>query len=504
MAASVPTPTVVHNAKREATVRRTWLAARHRNPDDWQRLIYAIEDDDVEQTAAALRSRSIDVNAPLNSATRQSLLDLAAEGSRPEIVRLLLEQGAHARAQPGEQVDVHPIAIAMLALGTRIADPHLVNPYTGAAATAAASVAILKLLLDANADPDARLSQSADLTPLGSLVLTPRFDGDLALARQMVQYGARIDGIDGTRSPLVLAIERGNQDYAQMFLDFGKVSVGGLNDPLIAAVGLPSGPLVERLLAAGADPDTSSSGRPLLCSALISRQQAIALALLKHGANANADCSSARTPLSLTDDADQTLIDLLVSRGGRLGVPTDDGADLAAHGIYPGPLTWAVVHHHDYAAAQLLARNPHWAQAECGLFLYAAASGATLTLAELLKQGADPNASTASGVTALMLAAYHGDTGVLKVLVAQPGIDINRSTPWHFNREFLSPPLEGERPPLRSGSRTALMFAALSGSAAATNLLLSHGANAQQTDAEGLRASDFARTPDVAAVLSAR
>lgn len=504
VAASVPGSTPAHNAAREAAVRRAWLAARHRNPDDWERLIYAVEDDDAAQTSAALRSRSIDVNAPLNPATRQSLLDLAAEGSRPEVVRLLLEQGAHARAQPGEQVDVHPVADAMLALGTRIADPHLANPYTGATETAAASVAILKLLLDAGADPDARLGQSETLTPLGSLMLTPRFDGDFALARQMVQYGARVDGIDGTRAPLVLAIERGNQDYAQMFLDFGKVSVGGLNDPLIAAVGLPSGPLVARLLAAGADPDTSSSGRPLLCSALVSNQQAIALALLVHGANANADCGAGQSPLTLTDDADHPLIDLLIRRGGRLGVPVTDKADLAAHGVYPGPLTWAVVHHHDYAAVQLLARNPQWAQAECGLVLYAAASGAQLTLAELLKQGADPNASTASGVTTLMLAAYHGDTDVLKVLVAQPGIDINRTTPWHFNREFLSPSLEGERPPLRSGSRTALMFAALSGSAAATNLLLSHGANAQQTDAEGLRASDFARSPDVAAVLSAR
>lgn len=503
MAASVPAPTPGHNTTREAAVRRAWLAARHRNPGDWERLIYAVEDDDAAQTAAVLHARSIDVNAPLNPATRQSLLDLAAAGNEPKVVRLLLEQGAHARAQPGEQVDVHPIADAMLALGTRIADPKLANPYTGVTETPTASVAILKVLLDAGADPDARLSQSETLTPLGSLMLTPRFDGDLTLARQMVQYGARVDGIDGARSPLVLAIERGNQDYAQMFLDFGRVSVGGLNDPLIAAVGLPSRPLVERLLAAGADPDTSSSGRPLLCSALISNQRAIGLALLAHGANANADCGAGRAPLTLADDADHPLIDLLIRRGGRLGVPTGDGADLVAHGIYPGPLTWAVVHHHDYAAAQLLARNPQWAQAECGLVIYAAASGAKLTLAELLKQGADPNASTASGVTALMIAAYHGDTGVLEVLLAQAGIDINRSTPWHFNREFLTPPLEGERPPLRSGSRTALMFAALSGSPAATRLLLSHGANVHQTDAEGLQAADFARNPQVAAALSA-
>lgn len=506
MAASVPASAPVHNAAREAAVRRAWLAARHENPDDWERLIYAVEDDDVAQTAAALRSGRIDVNAPLNPATRESLLDLAAGGSQPEVVRLLLEQGAHARAQPGEQVDVHPIANAILALGVTIADPHITNPYTGATETAAGSAAILRLLLAAGADPDARLSQGMDdLTPLGSLMLIPRFDGDLALARQMVHDGARVDGIDGVSSPLVLAIQRGNQDYAQLFLDIGRVSVGGLNDALIAAAEVPNGLLVARLLAAGADPDTSSSGRPLLCRALVSnQQQTIALALLTHGANANADCGAEQTPLTLADDTNHPLIDVLVSRGGRLGVPTNDRADLAAHGVYPGPLTWAVVHHHDYAAARLLARNPQWAQAECGLVIYAAASGAKLTLAELLGQGADPNASTASGVTALMAAAYHGDTDVLEVLAAQPGIDINRTTPWHFNREFFTPNFEGERPPLRYGSRTALMFAALSGSVAATDVLLSHGASAHQTDAEGLRAVDFARSPDVAAVLSAQ
>lgn len=70
MAASVPAPGPVHNPAREAAVRRAWLAARRKNPDDWVRLIYAVEDDDATQAAAALRSRSIDVNAPLNPATR--------------------------------------------------------------------------------------------------------------------------------------------------------------------------------------------------------------------------------------------------------------------------------------------------------------------------------------------------------------------------------------------------------------------------------------------------
>lgn len=434
------------------------------------------------------------------------MLDLAAEGSQPEVVRLLLKHGAHARARPGEQVDVHPLAAAMVNLASRIHDPHLTNPYTGAPETAAGSVAILRLLLDAGADPNARLSQGHDeLTPLGSLVLIPRFDGDLALARLLLQHGARVDGSDAAHSPLMLAIERGEQDYAQLFLDSGKFSAGGLNDPLSAAAGVQNGLLMQKLLAAGADPDTRSADRPILCSTLlVNQQQTTAIALVAYGANVNADCGIGRTPLTLADDADHGLVDMLVSRGGRLGVPDTDRADLAAHDVYPGPLTWAVVHHHDYAAARLLARNPQWAQAECGLVIYAAASGAKFTLAELFRQGADPNASTASGVTALMAAAYHGDIGALQVLVSQPGIAIDRATPWHFDREYFTPSIEGERAPLRYGSRTALMYAALGGSAAATELLLRHGAYAHERDAEGLQAADFAGNAGVIAVLSAR
>jgi hypothetical protein len=44
-----------------------------------------------------------------------------------------------------------------------------------------------------------------------------------------------------------------------------------------------------------------------------------------------------------------------------------------------------------------------------------------------------------------------------------------------------------------SGARTALMFAALSGSGEATATLLAHGARLHQTDAEGQEAAQYAR-----------
>lgn len=508
IAASVAAPVHRASPKRPWHKRQAVLAARRRHSDDWDRLIYAIEDGDAPRTAAVLRSGRVDVNAPLNPETRETLLDLAAAGSQPEVVRLLLQHGAHVRAGSGGRTAVHPLASAMSHLEWTL-DGAVRNPFTGADETPADSEAIIRMLLEWGADPDVPLTDLDDLTPLVSLMLMPRFDGDLALARLLVQHGAHVEGVGSGRSPLLLAIERGNQDYVQLFLGSARISPRGLTEALIAAARLQNGSLADSLLAAGADPNASADGQPLLCRALLfPNGQAIALALLTHGANPNADCDRPHigesTPLTYAEYADHELIDQFVGRGGRLGVPDRDKADLVAHGVYPGPLIWAVLHHHDYLAGRLLARDPRSAQAECGLVVYAAAYGAKFTLAELFRHGADPNASTTSGITALMVAAYHGDVDVLKVLLAQPGIAIDRATPWHFNRDFFTPSLEGEGSPLRTGSRTALMFAALSGSPAAIDLLLSHGANAYQTDAEGLRAADYARNLDVARLLSAQ
>jgi len=113
-----------------------------------------------------------------------------------------------------------------------------------------------------------------------------------------------------------------------------------------------------------------------------------------------------------------------------------------------------------------------------------------------------PDDTSEGGITALMAAAFHGESKALEVLLAQPRIDINRATPNHLNTGFFKIQLEGRHPPLVFGSRTALMFASLGGSAGATSLLIAHGARIQQKDAEGLEAAEYAHSAAVTELFS--
>jgi hypothetical protein len=62
------------------------------------------------------------------------------------------------------------------------------------------------------------------------------------------------------------------------------------------------------------------------------------------------------------------------------------------------------------------------------------------------------------------------------VLLAQPQIDIGQRTPRHANLAYFTyNNLEGERPPLIIGGRTALAYAKLGGSRDALALLTARG-----------------------------
>jgi ankyrin repeat protein len=134
--------------------------------------------------------------------------------------------------------------------------------------------------------------------------------------------------------------------------------------------------------------------------------------------------------------------------------------------------------------------------------VYAARYGAAETLARLFLLGSDPNSTSANGVSALMAAAYHGEARAVEVLLAQPRIELDRTTPRHLNPSGFSIQLEGRQPPLVYGSRTALMFAALGGSADSASLLITHGARVHEKDAEGLEATEYAHNQAVARVLA--
>ena len=487
---------------------RDWKANRVAAPSEWQRLYYALMDDDAAQVERLLQSSHIDLATWPAAQGHGSLIDIAAGWGEPDVARVLLAHGHRVRSPPGEPVPLHPIDSAVTGLegylNLRAEPPRFFNRPPQSIER---FVAVIRLLLEAGADPDVLPLPSDTLTALGHFMFAPRFDGDLDLVRALRAHGASVDPAPPIRSPIGIALDKGYDDYATVMLaGHPSVSARTLNHGLELALAHDNAAMADALLGAGADPNSRAGDMPVLCESLYkSERRAIALALLAHRADANADCggrrASGETPLTLVDAEDHELIDLLVERGATPGVPAADAAEYRAHGVDPGPLNWALLHRRDHLAAALLARDPQGAH-QCGAVLYAARYGAAETLARLFALGADPNARSGEGVSALMVAAYHGQTSALQVLLAQPRIEPDLATPSHVNTGFFHPTLEGRQPSLLYGSRTALMFASLGGSVDAVSLLLAHGAAVHRKDAEGLEASDYARGARIAEALA--
>ena len=486
---------------------RDWKDRRSQAPSQWQRLFYAVMDDDATQLERLLGSTRVDLNASPSSDARGSLLNVAAGLGEPEVARVLIAHGSHVRGQPGDSVQFHPIADAVGGLQGYLNTRDRPEPFFNQPPRSVARfLALIRLLLEAGADPDAPIVPGDTLSALGNLMFTPRFAGDVDLVRLLVAHGASVDGPPPIRSPLDIAFDKGYDDYAAALLADHHVSSATLNHGLVLAMGRENVAMGQTVLAAGADANFKNGTVPVLCRALESSElHSLALALLAHRADVNADCGEPRapgsTPLTLVNPADHELIDLIIVGGGKLGVPATDATLYRSHGVDPGPLNWALMHRSDHVASALLAREPGSAH-ECGAVAYAARYGAAETLARLLLLGGDPNSTSADGVSALMAAAYHGERRTLQVLLEQPRIQLDRTTPRHLNPSAFSIQLEGRQPPLVYGSRTALMFAALGGSADSASLLLTHGARVHQKDAEGLEAAEYAHNEAVARLLA--
>lgn len=101
----------------------------------------------------------------------------------------------------------------------------------------------------------------------------------------------------------------------------------------------------------------------------------------------------------------------------------------------------------------------------------AAQTGAYATFAGLIAEGADVNARSELGETALMLAAARGRLEFMSLLLDR-GADVNAAT---------------------DAGNTALMFAAARGQVDAARLLLDRGARLNHVNKYGLGATDWAK-----------
>jgi ankyrin repeat protein len=494
--------------------------------NDQQRLYAAVVDGRIEEVRTLLESPDVNVNAGYRNDTGVSLIDLAAGYGLPEITHALIKKGARVRrdaAQTGT-LEVRPIAKAVSSLQFYITNRDQAWLFANMPArTPERYERTIQLLLEAGADPNEIEDPIHPEFPLGLLASAPPFEAATRIAQQLLDHGANLDGSASAGSPLISAIASGRDDFVTLMLSARRASVPTLSRALREAASRQNLEIAKRLLEAGAEPNVKGdTGTTLLCEALERGPQGHPLAallvahhadvnaacrrdtplllaaddrelvrsLLEHGADPNATSASGATALTLARADDHELIDLLLAHGARIGFISSELQDYQLHGISVGFVTWSILHHQDYLAAQLIERSPPGTVQDCGAVVYAASTGSSLALNALLKRGADPNSTSERGISALMAAAYHGETAALEILLRQPRIEVNQTTPTRFNRAALTFYSESN-PPLFTGQRTALMYASVAGNDAAYRLLLAHGARADQKDAEGMMAVDY-------------
>lgn len=248
-----------------------------------------------------------------------------------------------------------------------------------------------------------------------------------------------------------------------------------------------------------------ASGGPLT-DAVKRRDADEVRALLTDKVDVNAREGDGATALHWAVDADDaTLVGLLLDAGARVDVANDLGVT---------PLHLACANASTALATRLLAaRAPVDAVTPSGItpLMQAARVGAVAIVEQLLAAGASPSMRERErGQTALMWAAARRHGAVVRALLAA-GADVTPRTAARAvtvmldrgpGREAKTAMAHGAR--VQQGGFTALHFAAQSGDAESTSLLVDHGAAIDDRAADGqspLVLAVFSGHADVARVL---
>jgi ankyrin repeat protein len=215
--------------------------------------------------------------------------------------------------------------------------------------------------------------------------------------------------------------------------------------PLLAAVDAGDLQKAAELLAEGADPNAVSHSSTPLRWALREKNQEMVLLLLKHGADPRSldgyqsyfKTAFERDPSLgawfLQQVPDVTVLDVaeagtledvrkLVDAGGNVNMASNDERHLS-------PLHAAVMRQHLEMVAFLLSKgaDPNARTSAGGTALHLASDSVQLTEL-LLRQGADPNAVDKAGQTPLYLEVRSRTTDVMGALI-RGGADVNARTP---------------------------------------------------------------------------
>ena len=249
-----------------------------------------------------------------------------------------------------------------------------------------------------------------------------------ALARKADVNGAQIDG----STALHWAVERDDIELAEMLIRAGaKVGVAtreGVTPLQLAAVN-GSGPMIDRLLKAGADPNaglTAAGDTALMMAARTGKVDAIRV-LVEAGADLNAkETWGGTTPLMWA---------VAEGHAAAARMLIDAGADVDARSHYVAAANGRGFEGRTPLADSSNAKVADFASGWLTSLMLAAREG-DLELARLLVgAGADVNAVGGDGKTALALAIFNGNYEVASFLVDSKA-DVNRADAQRFTPLF--------------------------------------------------------------------
>ena len=359
---------------------------------------------------------------------------------------------------------------------------------------------------------------------------------ELAIGKRLLSSGAKANAVnDYGVSPLFLAATNGSAPMVEVLLAAGANANAALPTGvtvLMTAARSGRVDVLTLLLAKGAalDPKQRSKGQTALMWAIAERRVDAARVLIEHGADVRAGTNGGFTPLMFAArEGSAEMGRLLLEHGANVNDSADDGST---------PLLVATVRAHvelaifflEHSAnpdgnAQVAGYTPlHWAAGKSETFTtfnYPAAPGEWTAIAgiparegklalvkALLTRGADVNARIAKqpprfgvsdgsglapiGATPLLLAAFCGDTEVLRLLVAN-GADLRAaasdgSTPLMAAAGMIAQRDETTRVPE-------------SDFLSAVRVLLEMGAPLEATNRRGFRAMHYAAMAGFTSVL---
>ena len=240
---------------------------------------------------------------------------------------------------------------------------------------------------------------------------------DVAAVRALVKQGLDVNARAGDgATALHWAAYRGRADLIQLLIR-SHAAVNATNElgvtPLWVAASVRGTATVEVLLAAGAKPDLvpPTGETPLMIAARMGNLEAIKL-LIAHGADVNAkEAARGQTALMWAiSERQPQAVELLI----------DAGADLHARTVASKRFVQLCCS--DYNGD---ARGTAWV--DYGGFtplLFAAREGSVESAKYLLSAGATVNDTGADGSTALVVAAFSGQSAVAELLI-EHGADLN-------------------------------------------------------------------------------